>query len=242
MVRRMSMHLDLITMEEFKKGLRRTKTLLIPFGTVEEHGRHLPLGTDTLIAVEVLRRLQERRKVFVAPPLHYGVCTSTRLHPGTISITPETLRRLTLDIVRESFRKGVRNFMLVSGHGGGLHMNALKETAEILVEEEKGIRIAVVSPYELLWKELSEIAETENDSHAGELETSVMLALRPELVKGRSKEEYPSFPKPLVVRDKLRYWPGGVWGNPSKADREKGEKVIELILDRLIEILDMLED
>lgn len=242
MVRRMSMHLDLITMEEFKKGLRRTKTLLIPFGTVEEHGRHLPLGTDTLIAVEVLRRLQERRKVFVAPPLHYGVCTSTRLHPGTISITPETLRRLTLDIVRESFRKGVRNFMLVSGHGGGLHMNALKETAEILVEEEKGIRIAVVSPYELLWKELSEIAETENDSHAGELETSVMLALRPELVKGRSKEEYPSFPKPLVVRDKLRYWPGGVWGNPTKADREKGEKVIELILDRLIEILDMLED
>ncbi len=241
MVRRMSMHLDLITMEEFKKGLRRTKTLLIPFGTVEEHGRHLPLGTDTLIAVEVLRRLQERRKVFVAPPLHYGVCTSTRLHPGTISITPETLRRLTLDIVRESFRKGVRNFMLVSGHGGGLHMNALKETAEILVEEETGIRIAVVSPYELLWKELSEIAETENDSHAGELETSVMLALRPELVKGRSKEEYPSFPKPLVVRDKLRYWPGGVWGNPSKADREKGEKVIELILDRLIEILDMLE-
>ncbi|HEB76226.1 MAG TPA: creatininase family protein [Nitrospirae bacterium] len=236
------MHLDLITMEEFKKGLRRTKTLLIPFGTVEEHGRHLPLGTDTLIAVEVLRRLQERRKVFVAPPLHYGVCTSTRLHPGTISITPETLRRLTLDIVRESFRKGVRNFMLVSGHGGGLHMNALKETAEILVEEEKGIRIAVVSPYELLWKELSEIAETENDSHAGELETSVMLALRPELVKGRSKEEYPSFPKPLVVRDKLRYWPGGVWGNPTKADREKGEKVIELILDRLIEILDMLED
>ncbi len=242
MVRRMSMHLDLITMEEFKKGLRRTKTLLIPFGTVEEHGRHLPLGTDTLIAVEVLRRLQERRKVFVAPPLHYGVCTSTRLHPGTISITPETLRRLTLDIVRESFRKGVRNFMLVSGHGGGLHMNALKETAEILVEEEKGIRIAVVSPYELLWKELSEIAETENDSHAGELETSVMLALRPELVKGRSKEEYPSFPKPLVVRDKLRYWPGGVWGNPTKADSEKGEKVIELILDRLIEILDMLED
>ncbi|NOZ25860.1 MAG: creatininase family protein [Nitrospirae bacterium] len=236
------MDIELITMEEFREGLSKTKTLIIPFGTVEEHGSHLPLGTDTMIAVEVLRLLQERRSVFVAPPLHYGVCTSTRLHPGTISITPETLRRLTLDIVRDSFRKGIRNFMLVSGHGGGLHMNALKEVAEVLVEELEGVRIAVVSPYELLWKELSEIAETENDSHAGEIETSVMLAIRPELVKGRSSEEYPSFPKPMVVKDKLKYWPGGVWGNPGKASSEKGQRVIELILEKIAGILDRLEE
>jgi len=237
-----TMDIELITMEEFREGLSKTKTLIIPFGTVEEHGSHLPLGTDTMIAVEVLRLLQERRSVFVAPPLHYGVCTSTRLHPGTISITPETLRRLTLDIVRDSFRKGIRNFMLVSGHGGGLHMNALKEVAEVLVEELEGVRIAVVSPYELLWKELSEIAETENDSHAGEIETSVMLAIRPELVKGRSSEEYPSFPKPMVVKDKLKYWPGGVWGNPGKASSEKGQRVIELILEKIAGILDRLEE
>lgn len=235
------MQIEAITMEEFKKGLKKTKTLIIPFGTVEEHGRHLPLSTDTIIAVEVLRLVEERRKVFIAPPLHYGVCTTTRLHPGTISITPETLRRITLDMVRDSFRKGIKNFILISGHGGGLHMNALKEVAEILVEEIKGIRIAVVSPYELLWKELSEIAETTNDSHAGEIETSVMLALRPELVKGRSKEEYPSFPKPMVVKDKLKYWPGGVWGNPGKASREKGEQVIALILEKITDIIDMIE-
>ncbi|MEC4684847.1 MAG: creatininase family protein [Nitrospirota bacterium] len=235
------MQIEEITMEEFKKGLKKTKTLIIPFGTVEEHGRHLPLSTDTIIAVEVLRLVEDKRKVFIAPPLHYGVCTTTRLHPGTISITPETLRRITLDMVRDSFQKGIKNFILISGHGGGLHMNALKEVAEILVEEIKGIRIAVVSPYELLWKELSGIAETENDSHAGEIETSVMLALRPELVKGTSKEEYPSFPKPLVVKDKLKYWPGGVWGNPGKASREKGEQVIALILEKIIDIIDMIE-
>ncbi len=235
------MQIEEITMEEFKKGLKKTKTLIIPFGTVEEHGRHLPLSTDTIIAVEVLRLVEERKKVFIAPPLHYGVCTTTRLHPGTISITPETLRRITLDMVRDSFKKGIKNFILISGHGGGLHMNALKEVAEILVEEIKGIRIAVVSPYELLWKELSEIAETTNDSHAGEIETSVMLALRPELVKGRSKEEYPSFPKPMVVKDKLKYWPGGVWGNPGKASREKGEQVIALILEKITDIIDMIE-
>ncbi len=235
------MQIEEITMEEFKKGLKKTKTLIIPFGTVEEHGRHLPLSTDTIIAVEVLRLVEEKRKVFIAPPLHYGVCTTTRLHPGTISITPETLRRITLDMVRDSFQKGIKNFILISGHGGGLHMNALKEVAEILVEEIKGIRIAVVSPYELLWKELSEIAETTNDSHAGEIETSVMLTLRPELVKGTSKEEYPSFPKPMVVKDKLKYWPGGVWGNPEKASREKGEQVIALILEKITDIIDMIE-
>ncbi len=235
------MQIEEITMEEFKKGLKKTKTLIIPFGTVEEHGRHLPLSTDTIIAVEVLRLVEEKRKVFIAPPLHYGVCTTTRLHPGTISITPETLRRITLDMVRDSFQKGIKNFILISGHGGGLHMNALKEVAEILVEEIRGVRIAVVSPYELLWKELSGIAETENDSHAGEIETSVMLALRPELVKGTSKEEYPSFPKPIVVKDKLKYWPGGVWGNPGKASREKGEQVIALILKKITDIIDMIE-
>jgi len=129
------MNIEEITMEEFKKGLRRTRTLVIPFGTVEEHGKHLPLGTDTIIAVEVLRRVKERKKVFIAPPLHYGVCTSTKMHPGTITITPETLRRLTTDIIRDAHLKGIRNFILVSGHGGGLHMNALKEVAEMLVDD-----------------------------------------------------------------------------------------------------------
>ncbi len=235
------MFLDEITMEEFREGLRRTKTVIIPFGTVEEHGRHLPLGTDTIIPVEVLRRLVERKEVFVAPPVHYGVCTSTKLHPGTITISAETLRRLTLDIVRDAYRKGLRNFILLSGHGGGLHLNALKEVAEILVEELEEIKLAVVCPYDILWDELSRIAETENDSHAGEIETSVIMALRPDLVKGTSDEEYPSFPKPIVVRDKLRHWPGGVWGNPLKASKDKGEKVVELIIERLIGVIEKVE-
>ena len=141
----------------------------------------------------------------------------------------------------ESYKKGLRNFVLISGHGGSLHMSALKETAEVLVERLKGIKIAVLSPYDVLWKELSEIAETPNDSHAGELETSIMLFLSPELVKGRSPEEYPKIPKPLTVKDKVRYWPGGVWGNPKKASVEKGEKAVKLITGKIIELLDKIE-
>jgi creatinine amidohydrolase len=233
------MQIEDITMEDYKRALKKSKTLIVPYGTVEEHGRHLPLSTDTLIIVEILKLLQKKRKVLIAPPIHYGVCTSTSQHPGTIDITPETLRRITLDIVRSAYRKGMRNFILVSGHGGGLHMSAIKEVAEVLVNELSRVKIAVLTPYDSLWKEL---ADTENDSHAGEMETSMVLALRPELVKGRSKEEYPKFPKPLVVKDKLKYWPGGVWGNPNKASVEKGKKAVKLILKKLIEVVDSIDE
>ena len=233
--------LENITMNEFKKYLNQTKTIVFPFGTVEEHGRHLPLNTDSFIIQEALKIVAKRKKFFLAPIVYYGVCTTTKNHPGTISITPETLRRLSFDLIMEAYKKGLHNFLLISGHGGSLHMSALKETAEILIEKLKGIKIAVFSPYDLLWKELSEIAETPNDSHAGELETSMMLYLSPELVKGRAPEEYPTIPKPFSVKDKVKYWPGGVWGNPKKASAEKGKKAIKLMTDKIAEILDRIE-
>jgi creatinine amidohydrolase len=235
------MLLENITMEEFKRHLKRTKTIIFPFGTVEEHGRHLPLSTDTLIIYEVLKRVIKKRKVFIAPPVHYGVCTTTSQHPGTINISPGTLRNLTRDITVDAYKKGLRNILLVSGHGGGQHMSAIKEVAEELIEELEGVRIAVFSPYDVLWKELSEVADTPNDSHAGELETSMVLALAPKLVKGRSKEEYPKLPKPFVVKDKVRRWRGGVWGDPGKASIEKGEQAVGLIVDKMVEIIDMAE-
>lgn len=235
------MLLENITMEEFKKHLRNTGTIIFPFGTVEEHGKHLPLNTDTLIIYEVLKRVIRKRKVFLAPPVYYGVCTTTSQHPGTISITPATLRRLTYDIAKDAYKKGLRNIFLISGHGGGLHSSALKEAAEKLVEEFKDINMAVLCPYEIMYKELSDIADTPNDSHAGEIETSLVLALAPELVKGRSGEDYPKLPKPFVVKDKMKYWRSGVWGNPNKASREKGERAIKAIVDKIIDIIDMVE-
>jgi creatinine amidohydrolase len=233
--------LENITMIEFKKYLRKTKTIVFPFGSIEEHGRHLPLNTDSLIIQEILKLVAKRKRFFLAPIVYYGVCTSTRDHPGTIGITPETLRRLALDLVTESYKKGLRNFILISGHGGGLHISALRETAEVLVENLNGIKIAVLSPYDLLRKELSEVAETPDDSHAGELETSMMLYLSPELVKGEAPEEYPKIPKPFIVKNKVKYWPGGIWGNPKKASIEKGERAIKIISDKIIEILEKIE-
>ena len=233
--------LENITMNEFKKYMKQTKTIVFPFGTIEEHGSHLPLNTDALIIQETLKLVAKRKKFFLAPVVYYGVCTTTKDYPGTISISPETLRRFSYDLVSEAYKKGLRNFLLISGHGGSLHMSALKETAEKLVENLKGITIAAFSPYELLWKELSEIAETSNDSHAGEIETSMMLYLSPKLVKGRASEEYPKIPKPFIVKNKMKYWPGGVWGNPQKASAKKGERAIKLIVNKITEILKEIE-
>lgn len=235
------MILENITMPDFKKHLKKTKTIIFPFGTVEEHGRHLPLNTDTLIVYEVLKRAEKKRSVFLAPPVYYGVCTSTRRHPGTIGVTAGTLRGIASDLVKDAYQKGLRNFILISGHGGGLHMSALREVAEILVDELDGIRMAVVSPYDILFREFSDIIDTPGDSHAGELETSLVLSLAPEFVKGRSKEEYPKLPKPFVVKDKIKYWPGGVWGDPNKATKEKGEKAVRLIVNKVVKIIDVIE-
>lgn len=231
-----------MTMTEFKKAVRKSSVLIMPFGTVEAHGTHLPLNTDTLVIREAVRKVAERNmNVFMAPPVQYGVCTSTGSHPGTLGISASTLRALAFDMARSGYGQGFRNIMLVSGHGGSIHVSALKEVAEELVGKLDGLRMAAFSIYELIGKESAEIAETRNDSHAGEIETSLVLHLAARLVKGRSKEEYPDFPRPLVVKDKLKYWPGAVWGNPGKATAEKGEAVFNAMVAKLEEVAGRLE-
>ncbi|HHL40351.1 MAG TPA: creatininase family protein [Deltaproteobacteria bacterium] len=229
------------TMKEFSAGLSACRTLAVPYGTVEAHGPHLPLGTDTLIICEVLAAAAKRVPMAVAPPVNYGVCTSTGPHAGTIGISPSTLRRLTADIVGDGHAKGFRNFLLISGHGGGLHCAAMKEAAEGLLRELEGALFSALCIYDLVHDEAARIAETENDSHAGEIETSLVMHLRPDLVKGTAAEQYPSLPKPYMVRDKVAYWPGAVWGDPSKASAEKGERLFSVMVGKVAALVEGFE-
>jgi len=234
------MIMEEMTMTEFEKGLEKTRTVIIPIGTVEEHGPHLPLATDTIQAMELAKQVSQRMNVFIAPPLHYGFCRSTRCHPGTIGISAGALRIMIRDIVKSLHLHGFRSFMMLSGHAGELHMAALNEVGEELLEEIPGISIAVLSEMDL-FLDKGVLVETEDDIHAGEIETSMMLYIRPELVKGRASKEYPTFPKPILVRDKRKYWPGGVWGDPSKASRDKGEKMINLAVNKVVDLIKKLE-
>jgi creatinine amidohydrolase len=236
------MIIEEMTMNEFAAGLERTRTVLIPFGATEEHGPHLPLATDTLHAVAVGRRLAERRPIFIAPPVPYGVCRSTADHPGTLSISTATLRALAIDIVAALYRQGLRNFILLTGHAGGTHTSTLVDAGEELLQCYDDVRVAVLTEYMLAAQEGRGIIETPDDSHAGEIETSRMLHMHPQLVKGSAEREYPHFPVGILVRDKRRYWPNGVWGDPTLATAEKGARLEEAVVDALERLVDRLEE
>jgi len=234
--------LEEMTMSQVEAGLATCKTVYIPFGSLEEHGSHLPLSTDTIQAYEVGKRAAERLPLFVAPPIHYGNCRSTNQHPGTISISTTTLRGLLKDLVRSFYGQGFRNVIVLTGHAGGAHRMALQDAGEELLPELPELRIAVVTEYELAKEQGQGLVETPNDAHAGEIETSRIMHSHPHLVQGSAPAEYPRFPTGILVRDKRRYWPGGVWGDPSKASADKGAKLEDLVVAKVVELVKLLEE
>jgi creatinine amidohydrolase len=230
-----------LTMPEFEARSREQVAVILPVGSVEEHGPHLPLGTDAFHALDLARRVAELRPVLVAPPLYYGLCRSTREHPGTVSISGDTLRRLVTELGREFHRQGCRHLVILSGHAGGTHMAALVEAGETLLAELPDLQVAVVNVLDLLREVLAQrpdLVQTKGDSHAGEVETALMLAGRPHLVRGRAPAEWPRFPKYVLVRDKRRCWPGGVWGDPGPATPKQGEAILQAEAERLAGLLD----
>lgn len=235
------MIIEEMTMGEFEEGLRVTRTVFIPFGSVEEHGYHLPLSTDTIQAYEVGKGAARLVPLFVAPPVHYGSCRSTATHPGTISITTATVKCLLKDIVRSFHSHGLRNFIVLTGHAGGSHRMALQDAGEELIAEFPDIKMAVVTEYELACREGKGIIETEGDAHAGEIETSRIMHSHPQLVKGRGAKEFPGFPQGILVRNKRKFWPNGVWGDPTKASAEKGKKLENLVVRKIVELVNTIE-
>ncbi len=232
-----------LRMPEFEAWRGQHRAVILPVGSVEEHGPHLPLGTDAFHALELARRLAALRPVLVAPPVYYGLCRSTREHPGTLSISGDTLRALVTELGREFYRQGMRFFMVLSGHAGGTHMAALVEAGERLLAEFPDIHVAICNILDLLREVLAarpDLVKTKGDAHAGEVETALMLAAYPHLVKGTAPAEWPAFPKYVLVRDKRRYWPGGVWGDPGPASAAQGEAILQAEAERLAEIFDFL--
>ena len=120
-------------------------------------------------------------------------------------------------------------------------MATLVDAGEELIRTCSDLHMAVLSVLDLgktAWKDL---LETSGDSHAGEVETSLMLHLHPEWVEGSAPEAYPHFPDHILVRNKRAYWPTGVWGNPEAASAEKGEKFLESSVESLCRLIDRLE-
>jgi creatinine amidohydrolase len=215
--------------------------IILPVGSVEEHGEHLPLCTDSVQPEYVALRVAERKGCLVAPPLRYGVCGSARNFAGTISVGFDALRAMVYDVLEEFVRNGFRRLLVVSGHAGQSHMAALRLAAEsvVLGHDGEGVRVMVCSDYDFAY-ELRGKYFSEKDGHAGAIETSRVMAIRPDLVKRKGKASHPVFPRFEVVAHAERYFPSGVIGDPGEASRRKGQMANEYIVDGVCGLIDEL--
>lgn len=213
-----------LTMPGFAKIRETIKTAILPVGVVEQHGPHLPLGLDAMHALALAEAAATIEPSLVLPPLFYGVCRSTAKHAGTVGISGNALRAVLQDIGQGVWSQGIHSLCILTGHAGGTHQSALIEAGEGLLVST-GLQIATVCVLDLL-AEVRPLLECAGDSHAGEVETSLALHLWPGMVDGSATEEYPTFPRFRLVRDKVAHWPGGVWGDPTKATAEKGRLIL----------------
>lgn len=231
------MELMWMTMDDVRREQEAQTPVIVPFGTVEQHGPHLPLSTDTLQASAVALLAAERVRAVVTPPVHYGQCSSTRNHPGTITLSGNTLRSVARDLIRSLSGQGFKKIVLFSGHAGRIHMACLREAAEACVMADGTLKLAVVCDLDLVKEVSGDLLSTPRDGHAGEIETSRMMHLHPGSVGKPPGEDYPRMPGGRVVPDPEKYWPSGVWGNPQAADGEKGRLIVERSAEALAEIV-----
>ena len=204
--------------------------LLIPLGSTEQHGPHLPLSTDTIIATEWAKAAaQVVESVLVAPPLPYGSSGEHRGFPGTLSIGRSALRQFVAEIAR-SAESPFSRIVLVSGHGG--NHPVLEEVVDQLRLE--GHNIDWIGP---VWP-----SSTITDAHAGLTETSLMLHLRPDLV-GRFEDVSGNTTPlselmPVLVRDGLQAaTESGVLGDPRQASAAQGRRLFTELVDTLVSLL-----
>jgi creatinine amidohydrolase len=228
---------DELTSEEFAAAVKDDPLVVLPIGATEEHGSHLPLGTDSFQGEEVVRRVAERFGALVLPPVRYGECRSTRNFPGTISLRSETVQAVVTDIVSELARNGVRRVLVLSGHAGSGHMAAIKLGAHRAVEANPELRAMVLSDYDIAY-DLAGKEFPADDGHAGQIETSRVLGIRPELVGQDRPVGATRPPRFMVLPDPERFIPTGVMGDPRNASSEKGRRIDDYIVEKLCSLIE----
>lgn len=236
------MDFDRLTSEEAKAVLNNHPVALIALGAVENHGNHLPLGTDNDLAAALVKKVVASvSNVIVLPPIFYGQVWSLKDFPGTISISNETLSNLLVDIGRSLAQQGVKIFAIINGHMGNL--DAMKQAARKLYEES-GMKVLY-----LTYPGASEISSKVRESkkvhgtyfHACELETSYMLYLAPDFVKmEKAVCDYPNIPIDFDVTPTPwnKITTTAVLGDATLATREKGEAIIEAVVKNIVTIIE----
>lgn len=169
------MRLANLTSPQAEKVLRRDPVVIFPIGTAEQHGRHLPLGTDMLAPEAVCARIEARDPdVLILPSWSYGQCDSQTEFPGTISLGPELLYEVVLKVLSGLMAHGARRFIALNGHGP--NCGPIERAA--LALKRRGALVAELNWWRYVW----DIDPAWRGGHAGGQETAAILAIAPDCV------------------------------------------------------------
>ena len=240
---------------EFNEMVKDVPTVILPVGLIEQHGYHLPLGTDIYNANVPIELGFDRLNAFIAPTLNY--CFSGGGFKGTMNVNPLNFGLFVTEICKEFVGMGFKNIVVFMGHLGSENIDALKLSLQVFLRDEANKDIAViVTGLDYMSKTYEKLATPDpvdgGDFHAGHVETSLMMYWKPELVHMeklqmdepeaahmlRTDQDWyaqrtKAFDNPqccdrVIQRPELKV---GVMGFPERATAELGKKVTDESLD-----------
>ncbi|CAN5640506.1 creatininase family protein [soil metagenome] len=240
-----TVHWQEMLRHEFQDALSRDPVVIVPAGSVEQHGPHCPMDVDIshtqALAVETALAIDDF-PVIVAPPMWIGLTHYNMGEVGTITASVETYIALLSEICRSIWANGFQRIIVLNGHGGNRQI--IKVVSIKLAEED--IWMLPITFFEMVDDILTEQADTDSGfiGHGGEWETSLQLHLRPTLVdrdrQVADPEREPQFSPDILAYtgfpERRREREHGVHGDPTTASAEKGQLLFEATKERLIEV------
>jgi creatinine amidohydrolase len=229
---------------EIREFAQRYPFAIFPVGSTEQHGPHLPLDTDNRIAERIALETARRSVGLVLPTMPLGYAWVWRDIPGTLTLRFDTYMHMVRDVAESLERWGIKAIFLLSGHGS--NPQPIKHAVRELIHDQVGIKVLfdVYAGLDEMLKE-SKSKRWHTEIHAEEIETSMMLAIAPELVRmDLAEADYPPVPadyakSELSMGHLMR---SGVFGDPRAATAEKGRRWLDLAAERSAKLwLDFLE-
>lgn len=236
-----SKNLQFLTWSEAKDLLNSQSVLVVPLGAqCKEHGHHLPLNTDWLMAEALKKEIEGLVDAVFAPTINYSYYPNMVKYPGTVSLGYDTTIGMVTDICNSFARFGVRKFYILNT--GISTLKPLKSVAERLGQEN--IVLTYTDLNKILCEVQRKIQEQEGGGHADEVETSIMLSLCPQVVdmkKARKDFSGAGAGQLTPVEDGSGvYSPTGAWGDPRLATNDKGKKLVDALVKGIVkEIKDL---
>jgi creatinine amidohydrolase len=248
---------DEMTWPEIKEVVKEDRVVLITTATLEDHGPHLPLVTDVVIGWEIAKRAAEKtsKDVVLLSPNYHGYTPHHKDFPGGISIDGDTFTEYMLDITDSLIHHGFRKILIYNTHGSNAPWVNIIARLTVMRHGDKEVWCSVanlngITEYREALENILEVYG--GSSHAGETETSIMLALRPDLVymdkapremplwgDGAMKDDPPEVDRPFIWGGE--WWSAitetGVNGDATVATKEKGERLLDAKVNALVKVI-----